>query len=322
MTDEIIKRIEELERRVIGEPWQKGELHEYLDSCVEMKFRDIKKELNDFKETFEEFMDLTLNTTKISSDWQEDMSSTILSLKESLFGIKKDSGTIIKEGKLLKIQTFFGCEIKKLKEQIKFNKQYSTGSFLSLSKEIKKLKEMLFGSQKLAGTKITEKPCNKLNKSDCIDSKDFECTLDFSIVNAEGTCHLQLDCKKCGFWRKKEQSKDKGYCPICNVKLNLSAMSVTGDDPNETYYDCPNCLRRYTLSSLNDGFTITINTEEPLYGFIKKEQQSKINRIKKEFQNDLLKWVDNYNWSLTVDGVSYIVVPVQALKDHLKSLFN
>lgn len=42
----------------------------------------------------------------------------------------------------------------------------------------------------------------------------------------------------------------KYNCPVCNVPVKTSTTTSTGDDPNEAYFSCPNCLRSYSESYL------------------------------------------------------------------------
>lgn len=58
-------------------------------------------------------------------------------------------------------------------------------------------------------------------------------------------CHQIRHCNPIGinFYCKECELIFK--CPKCNVSLNPSTTSATGDDPDETYYQCPNCLIHY-----------------------------------------------------------------------------
>lgn len=43
------KRLKILEKKVIGEPWQKGEMHDYLDACVQVKFENLEAKINAYR---------------------------------------------------------------------------------------------------------------------------------------------------------------------------------------------------------------------------------------------------------------------------------
>lgn len=64
---------------------------------------------------------------------------------------------------------------------------------------------------------------------------------------------------------KLEKGKKLPFiCPECNIILDFSTTGSTSDDPNEIYYQCSNCLRRYSKSLLESMMLPAENIEVKL----------------------------------------------------------